>query len=295
MGPSSKQLRIPATTGTTETTLQHTKPRDEILSAHAPHTAPCNETFTAPARHKQPEFTHFHHAGANFLSQHTPCTHHTPTPGRHFFQPTGAQHCEPTGTNRKELPATSPRQWGKPPRKVARNSIGRSFNKVRKRCNSNDLNSMFERVAGELRAKLGVDSAAMCARAGHEACGAKARSGRVSRRSTEPPISDTAPPVWRAPEGPAAVPVGGGGAWPGFETTRQTRQQRPGTTGVEGAGGTGGHGRASRRGAERSEVAKSRGRPGPPAPGTPVAPQATPQIRRRSAGITRPRGGQRRA
>ena len=75
MGPSSKQLRIPATTGTTETTLQHTKPRDEILSAHAPHTAPCNETFTAPARHKQPEFTHFHHAGANFLSQHTPCTH----------------------------------------------------------------------------------------------------------------------------------------------------------------------------------------------------------------------------
>ena len=115
MGPSSKQLRIPATTGTTETTLQHTKPRDEILSAPAPHTAPCNETFTAPARHKQPEFTHFHHAGANFLSQHTPCTHHTPTPGRHFFQPTGAQHCEPTGTNRKELSATSPRQWGNPP------------------------------------------------------------------------------------------------------------------------------------------------------------------------------------
>ena len=49
---------------------------------------------------------------------------------------------------------------------------------------------MFERVAGELRATLGVDSAAMCARAGDEACGAKARSGRVSRHSTEPPISD---------------------------------------------------------------------------------------------------------
>ena len=33
-----------------------------------------------------------------------------------------------------------------------------------------------------------------------------------------------APLVWRAPEGPeglAAVPVGGGGAWPGFETTRR--------------------------------------------------------------------------
>ena len=29
------------------------------------------------------------------------------------------------------------------------------------------------------------------------------------------------PPVWRAPEGRAAVPVGGGGAWPGFEPTRE--------------------------------------------------------------------------
>ena len=57
------------------TPTQHTKPRDEILSAHAPHTARRNETFTAPARHKQPKFAHFHHAGANFLSQHTPHTH----------------------------------------------------------------------------------------------------------------------------------------------------------------------------------------------------------------------------
>ena len=57
------------------TPTQHTKPRDEILSAHAPHTARRNETFTAPARHKQPKFTHFHHVGANFLSQHTPHTH----------------------------------------------------------------------------------------------------------------------------------------------------------------------------------------------------------------------------
>lgn len=107
MGPSSKQLRIPATTGTTETTLQHTKPRDEILSAHAPHTAPCNETFTAPARHKQPEFTHFHHAGANFLSQHTPCTHHTPTPGRHFFQPTSLRAKE-TQTRPSSFSIVSP-------------------------------------------------------------------------------------------------------------------------------------------------------------------------------------------
>ena len=64
-------------------------------------------------------------------------------------------------------------------------------------------------------------------------------------------ISDQAPPVWRAPEelvGLAAVPVGGGGAWP-------TPHSTEGAAGVEGAGGTGGHGRASRRGAERSEAA----------------------------------------
>ena len=38
--------------------------------------------------------------------------------------------------------------------------------------------------------------------------------------------SDTEPPVWRAPEGPeglAAAAVGGGGAWPGFETTRRAK------------------------------------------------------------------------
>ena len=51
------------------------------------------------------------------------------------------------------------------------------------------------------------------------------------------------------PENPAAVPVGGGGARPGFEPTRQATQQHPSPTGVEGAGGAGGHGRAAKRGA----------------------------------------------
>ena len=71
------------------------------------------------------------------------------------------------------------------PRNFARNSIGKSINKVLKRCNSNDLNSMFERVVGELRAKLGAVSAAMCAGAGHEACGVKAEPGRAPRRRAE--------------------------------------------------------------------------------------------------------------
>ena len=66
---------------------RHTKRRNETFSAPAPHTPPQHETFIAPARHKRPKITHFPHAGANFLSQHTPPTQHAPTPGRFFFQP----------------------------------------------------------------------------------------------------------------------------------------------------------------------------------------------------------------
>ena len=55
----------------------------------------------------------------------------------------------------------------------------------------------------------------------------------VSRELPAAPVSDSSL-LWRAPEGPeglAAVPVGGGVAWPGFETTHPTHQ-RPGATGV---------------------------------------------------------------
>ena len=38
------------------------------------------------------------------------------------------------------------------------------------------------------------------------------------------------------------MPVGGGGAWPGFKPTRRAAEQRLGPTGVEGAGGSGGPG-----------------------------------------------------
>ena len=125
-----------------------------------------------------------------------------------------------------------------PPRKVARNSIEQSFNKVRKRCNSNDLNSRFEIVAGELRAKLGMASAMPQARAEHDtrSCGGawprcwwaavghgrgaggrrRGLAGLQTKRSAT--HSNTAPLVWRAPERPvglAAGPVGGSGARPG--------------------------------------------------------------------------------
>ena len=55
---------------------------------------------------------------------------------------------------------------------------------------------------------------------------AVAGPGRASSRRAEPYISNQAPLVWRAPEGPegqAAVPVGGGRAWPGFEPTRRAK------------------------------------------------------------------------
>ena len=85
------------------------------------------------------------------------------------------------------------------------------------------------------------------------------------------PRDDTeSPPVWRVPEYPeglAAVPVGGGGAWPRCPWVAA------------------GPGRASRSTTpSAARVWRSRGRaaahrhtqrPGPPAPGTPMGPQAT--------------------
>ena len=62
--------------------------------------------------------------------------------------------------------------------------------------------------------------------------------------------------VWRAPERSAAVPVGGGGAWPGFETTRRAKL-------------------AARTARGRAAAHRHTQRPGPPAPRTPVGPQAT--------------------
>ena len=47
-----------------------------------------------------------------------------------------------------------------------------------------------------------------------------------SRKQQAQSLIPAVPPVRRAPEGPqglAAVPVGGGGAWPGFETTRRAQ------------------------------------------------------------------------
>ena len=132
-GPSSTQLRIPATTGTTETTPPHNT-RNHAMKYYPPTLHTQHDAMKhLPPQHainnqNSPIFTM---QGRTFFHN----THHTPTPGRHFFQPTGpsphqtqathnstttgAQHCEPTGTNRtpERNRLRHHRQWGKTPEK----------------------------------------------------------------------------------------------------------------------------------------------------------------------------------
>ena len=139
------------------------------------------------------------------------------------------------------------------------NSIRPSFNKPRKRCNSNDANSIFEQAVGELHAKLMIDSHnwATYSNPGPGRGAGGRRQGQGGLRDDAPrPSAHRAPLVWRAPAGPnglAAVPVGGGGAWPGFEATRRAKLA------ARTASGRAGHAAAGDQAALR----------------TPAAPQAT--------------------
>ena len=59
--------------------------------------------------------------------------------------------------------------------------------------------------------------------------GCRARGRWQGLAGLRTPSVHQVPPVWRAPEGPegqAAVPVGGGRAWPGFEHHQYTRRRR---------------------------------------------------------------------
>ena len=152
------------------------------------------------------------------------------------------------------------------------------FKTAQKRCNSNDANSMFEKVAGELRAKLLCRRARPRYRWAPTGPQAAAGPGRASRRDTETTPhthfahnfprslleiaqkrcnSNDMNSIFEALAGELRAELLSDRAWPGFETTH-TPISTPRATGVEGAGGSGGHGRASRRGAERSEALASR-------------------------------------
>ena len=70
------------------------------------------------------------------------------------------------------------------------------------------------------------------------------------------------PLVWRAPEGLATVPVGGGGAWPGFGTTRSATHSntappvRRAPEGPEGTGGLRDDAPSEARGADGSRAGR---------------------------------------
>ena len=89
--------------------------------------------------------------------------------------------------------------------------------------------------------------------------------------------SDPAPLVWRAPEGPrgqAAVPVGGGGAWPGFEPTRRAKLAARTARGRAAA-----HGHIEQPGPTAGPSGAWNTRGATSAAGTPAGPQAPPEQR----------------
>ena len=137
--------------------------------------------------------------------------------------------------------------------KSARNFPRSLLKTAQKRSNSNDANSNTEIVTGELRAKLlsSRQDGATHSRTSHTA-GVEAPEGR--RAGLRCPWAAAGP-------GRAAVPVGGGGAWPGFEATRRAGGSRRGRL----AGGPPPTGTPSSPAPQQ----------GPTAPGTPAAPQAT--------------------
>ena len=91
---------------------------------------------------------------------------------------------------------------------------------------------------------------------------------------------------------PAAVPAGGGKAWPDNKPTRRATHQRPGAAGVEGAGGrrrvAAGPGRASRSTTPSRRLACGDLAGGPPPTGTHSGPahQGKPRGGRNTSGAT---------
>ena len=203
---------------------------------------------------------------------------HNNTPG-----PTGVKRAEGAGAPRR---GAGGRQQDHSQTNFAHNFPRSLFETTRKRCNPNEAISRFEQVARELRAKLlnipGTTAMKSAAGAGGSGCGARGRRRGLVRHIPARQM----PPVWRvpaSPEGQAAVPVGGGGAWPDNESTRRAKLaartasgraathgciKQPGPAGqARGADGS----RAGRR-PRRSQAPW----PGPTAPGSGCAPASAP-------------------
>ena len=149
----------------------------------------------------------------------------------------------------------------------ARNLSWSFFEIPQKRCNSNDANSMFKQVAGELRAKLMGGGGAWSdhettrqakpqqpSPTGVEGAGGICRGsggrwrGLVGSRDNAPSQTSATQPHWRGGRRRDLPRFRWAAAGPGRSTRQRAKPaiSTPGPTGVEGAGGTGGHGRASR-------------------------------------------------
>ncbi len=100
--------------------------------------------------------------------------------------------------------------------KVAHNFPRSFFETARKRCNSNDANSMFEQAAGELRAKLLIES----------------HSRTTSRRA-----SHTTQPGPTGVEGAGGTCRGAGGRWRGLAGQRADAPSHRSATGPHWCGG----------------------------------------------------------
>ena len=171
------------------------------------------ETFFAHARSQQPFLTHFNRAGAMFLSLRMHPRHWSNPLGRYFFQDqtkTTDRTSDPDAPN--QTPATRHHRCGGHRRdRRARAAVPVGGGARAHTCPPGDHRRACGTTGVWLRCRW-----------------AAAGPGRASRRHTKPDNSDPAPLVWRAPEGPeglAAAPVGGGGAWPDNETTRSATHQ----------------------------------------------------------------------
>ena len=165
----------------------------------------------------------------------------------------------------------------------ARNLTRSFFETTRKRCNSNDMNSKLELIAGELRATLlgnhsGISNGEPTGVEGAGVSGGRKRArlrcpweaagqGRTTSRQSEPHVSTPGPTGVEGAGGAegtggqATVPVGGGGARAGLEIDHSEPQARVW--------------RSRGRAAAHGHTKRPDPTPGTPAaPGTPVGQQA---------------------
>ena len=210
---------------------------NETLFAPAWGASTTVEIFFAHAHSKWLIFDHFHRAGAIFLSQRHPERPPGATQGRYFF------HAAPSGPQREPaaLPGRGARGWR---------------GQARQRGDAPNHTPAHQAPLAwrvpEGPEGLAAVPAGGGARPDNEAthqttrqhtrphwhggrrrdrrarlrCPRVAGPGRTTRRRTKPHASTPGPTGMEGAggmEGQAAVPVGGGGAWPGFEATRRAK------------------------------------------------------------------------